>query len=95
MFWFFIFIIAITLCGVITAGILAPTRKYAMRVIGAMWERDFDFTQPITPVMSPAHQHEFGTGYDLQYKDCDGNVQARLDGLRSDEAAILRLKHKI
>ena len=57
-----------------------------------MWDRNFDFTQPVTRVMSPAHEHEFGTGYDLQYKDDEGIVRARLDGLRPDEAAFLRLK---
>ena len=61
----------------------------------AMWNRDFDFTRPLERVMSPAHEHEFGLGYDLQYKDCMGKVQARLDGLRFDEAAFLRLKHNI
>lgn len=61
----------------------------------AMWNREFDFNQPLDRVMSPAHNHEFGTGYDLQYKDCMRKVQARLDGLRPDEADFLRMKHKI
>jgi hypothetical protein len=60
-----------------------------------MWDRGFDFTQPVNHVMSPAHTHEFGTGYDLQYKDGAGNVRARLDGLRPDEAAFLKQKHGI
>jgi len=59
----------------------------------AMWNRGFDFSQPVGRAMSPAHEHEFGTGYDLQYKDLTGRVQARLDGLRPDEAAFLRQKH--
>lgn len=61
----------------------------------AMWDRSFDFSEPVIREMSPVHQHEFGSGYDLQYKDSLGNVQARLDGLRSDEAAFLRQKHGI
>jgi hypothetical protein len=61
----------------------------------AMWNQGFDFMQPVDRVMSPAHQHEFGTGYDLQYKDSTGNVQARLDGLRPDEAAFLSQKHNL
>lgn len=36
MLWFFILIIAVTLGAVITAGFLAPNRKYAMRVIGVI-----------------------------------------------------------
>lgn len=61
----------------------------------AMWNREFDFTGPLSRSMSPAHQHEFGVGHDLQYKDELGRVQARLDGLRPDEAAFLRQKHGI
>lgn len=61
----------------------------------AMWNQGFDFSQPLSPTMSPAHEHEFGVGYDLQYKDLPGKVQARLDGLRPDEAAFLKLKHGI
>ncbi len=61
----------------------------------AMWNRNFDFNRPLERTMSPAHGHEFGIGHDLQYKDCSGNVQARLDGLRPDEAAFLRMKHGI
>jgi len=59
----------------------------------AMWEPNFDFSKPLSPFMSPAHEHEFGTGFDLQYKDMLGNVQARLDGLRPDEASFLKMKH--
>ena len=61
----------------------------------AMFNRDFDFTNPLDRVMSQPHEHEFGIGYDLQYKDMSGKVQARLDGLRPDEAAFLRKKHDI
>ena len=61
----------------------------------AMWDRESDFTSSLSPVMSPPHQHEFGVGYDLQYKDMTGKVRARLDGLRPDEAAFLRLKQGI
>ena len=61
----------------------------------AMWNRNFDFSQRLTPVMSPGHEHEFGVGYDLQYKDSAGKVQARLDGLRCDEAAFLCHKHRL
>ena len=60
-----------------------------------MWNRGFDFAQPVERAMSPVHDHEFGPGYDLQYKDGMGKVQARLDGLRPDEAAFLRQKHGI
>ena len=60
-----------------------------------MWDRNFDFTKPLRPVMSPPHPHEFGVGYDLQYKDMTGKVQASLHGLRPDEAAFLKLKHGI
>jgi hypothetical protein len=58
-----------------------------------MWEKGFDFSQPLSPSISPAHPHEFGIGYDLQYKDQRGKIQAKLDGLRPDEAAFLRRKH--
>lgn len=61
----------------------------------SMWNRNFDFIKPLGRVMSPAHDHEFGVGYDLQYQDSTGRVQARLDGLRPDEAAFLRRKHGI
>lgn len=59
----------------------------------AMFDRNFDFKQPITREMSRIHDHEFGPGYDLQYKDSLGNVRGRLDGLRPDEATFLRKKH--
>ena len=61
----------------------------------AMWNQNFDFNSGVTRVMSPMHNHEFGPGYDLQYKDCHGTVQGRLDGLRPDEAAFLSNKHGI
>lgn len=61
----------------------------------AMWNREFDFASPVSPVMSTPHRHEFGVGYDLQYKDITGKVQAELHGLRPDEAAFLKLKHGI
>lgn len=35
--------------------------------------------------MSPSHEHEFGTGYDLQYKDSTGNPAPAASGL-IDEA---------
>lgn len=59
------------------------------------WEPGFDFSKPLNPVMSPSHQHEFGTGFDLQFKDNLGKVQAKIDGLRPDEATFLRMKHKL
>jgi hypothetical protein len=58
-----------------------------------MWNQNFDFNSPIKPVISPAHKHEFGTGYDVQYKDSTGKVQARLDGLLPEEAAVLKKKY--
>lgn len=62
----------------------------------AMWDRSFDFSQPLNPEMSRCHEHaDFGLGYDLMYKDGDGKVRAKLDGLRLDEAAFLKLKHEI
>lgn len=48
------------------------------------------FNDPLTPNLTPEHKHEFGMGYDIQYKDSSGNVQARMDGLRPDEAAFFR-----
>jgi hypothetical protein len=60
----------------------------------AMWNQGFDFTQPLDRVMSPAHQHEFGVGFDVQYKDRFGNVQAQLDGLRPDEAELIHKKNR-
>lgn len=61
-----------------------------------MWNPSFDFSQPVNRAMSPIHDHkDFGPGYDLQYKDSLGRVQARLDGLRPDEAAFLSQKHGI
>ena len=61
----------------------------------AMWDRGFDFTQPVAREISPPHQHEFGTGFDLQIKDQLGRMRASIDGLRPDEAAFLRQKHGI
>jgi len=60
-----------------------------------MWNKDFDFTQPVNRVLSPVHQHEFGNGYDMLYKDAFGKVQARLDGLQPEEATFLKMKHKL
>ena len=60
-----------------------------------MWEPGFDFSQSLSPEMSRMHDHEFGPGYDLYYKDSLGNVQAKIDGLRPDEAAFLRTKHNL
>ena len=61
----------------------------------AMWDRNYDFSRPVTRFMSPAHDHNFGVGYDLQYKSPSGSVVGRIDGLRPDEAAFLRQKHGI
>ena len=61
----------------------------------SMWNLNFDFSQSLSRVMSPEHPHEFGIGYDLQYKDSSGNVQARLDGLTPSEASYLRQLRKL
>lgn len=61
----------------------------------AMWNRKFDFNRSLEREMSPLHDHEFGAGYDLQYKDSLSRVQARLDGLSPDEAAFLKSKHNL
>ena len=52
-----------------------------------------DFDGPVTTNISPAHQHEFGVGFDLQYKNAHGQVVGRIDGLRPDEASFLKKKH--
>ena len=36
MFWFFILIIAAVLGAVITAGVLVPSKKFAVRVTGVI-----------------------------------------------------------
>ena len=41
-------------------------------------------------ILTPLHGHEFGMGYDIQYKDAAGKVQARMDGLTIQEANYLR-----
>jgi hypothetical protein len=68
-----------------------PSKGYP----AAMWNAGYDFSQPVTPSFSNAHEHGFGMGYDLQFRDSTGRVQARIDGLRSDEAAFLAGKHGI
>ena len=45
---------------------------------------------PLNRVLTPIHQHEFGPGYDIQHKDAQGKVQARLDGLTVAEANYLK-----
>ena len=47
---------------------------------------------PLTRVLTPIHFHEFGWGYDIQYKDANGNVQAKMDGLTISEAKYLKDK---
>ena len=39
---------------------------------------------------TPLHQHEFGLGGDIQYKDAYGNVQAAMDGLTPAEIQYLK-----
>ncbi len=51
-----------------------------------------DYTGPWKPTISPPHDHEFGIGYDMLYKGIDGKVKARLDGLKPEEAEVLRRK---
>jgi len=45
---------------------------------------------PLKREITPLHDHEFGLGRDIQYKDISGKVQARLDGLRPWEADYLK-----
>ena len=61
----------------------------------AQWALKFDFASKLNPQMSPPHSHEFGVGYDLMFKDSLGKVQAKIDGLRPDEADFLRFKHNL
>jgi hypothetical protein len=45
---------------------------------------------PLTREFTPLHEHEFGMGGDIQYKDPAGVVQARMDGLKPEEIEYLR-----
>lgn len=45
---------------------------------------------PLKKEFTPIHEHEFGVGQDIQYKDYSGKVQARLDGLKTWEADFLK-----
>jgi hypothetical protein len=51
--------------------------------------------EPLARELSRRHEHEFGSGYDVLYKDSFGRVQARMDGLTPEEAAYLRLLGKL
>lgn len=49
-----------------------------------------NFEGSLKRTLTPIHEHEFGLGYDIQYKDASGKVQGELHGLKSEEAGYLK-----
>ena len=48
---------------------------------------------PLRPDISKEHDHEFGLGYDLYYRDYLGKIKAEMHGLKPEEAAVLKKKY--
>lgn len=45
--------------------------------------------------LSYPHEHEFGKGYDLYYKDESGRIIGEMHGLKPEEAEYLALLNKL
>jgi hypothetical protein len=43
-------------------------------------------------VLSPLHDHEFGPGVDVQYKNANGHVVGEMHGLKPEEGEVLANK---
>jgi hypothetical protein len=69
--------------------------KFANKVSGRPTSFFNAYQGPLTRRLTPIHPHEFGPGYDIQYKDSRGKVQAELHGLSPGEAAYLKMIKKM